>query len=102
MIAINTIPSQDAQLPEWREKGKYTFPVALSSSSNFARTNYGVSGTPTNLLLNADRKLVFRLLGYGTGGEKTMEAEIRELLGLKPFEGIEPPKATTAPAVEKK
>jgi hypothetical protein len=95
MVAINTSPSQDNQLTEWRAKGKYTFPVALSSSNDFARTNYGVSGTPTNLFLNAGGKLVFRHLGYGPGNEKTMEVEIRELLGLDPFEGVEPPKPPT-------
>jgi hypothetical protein len=51
-----------------------------------------VFGAPTNLILNADGKLVFRHLGYGTGSAKTMEAEIRELLGLNPFEGLEPAK----------
>jgi hypothetical protein len=91
MVAINVTPSQDSQLPEWRTKGKYTFPIALSEKG-FARINYGVTGAPTNLLLNADGRMVFRHLGFGTGGEKVMEAEIRELLGLNPFEGIEPDK----------
>jgi hypothetical protein len=101
MVAINTNPSQDSQLPEWRTKGKYTFPVLLSSGNDFVRTNYGVSGTPTNFILNADGRLVFRHLGYGPGNEKTMEVEIRELLGLDAFEGVEPPKAPTPPAVVK-
>lgn len=30
-----------------------------------------------------------RHLGFGSGGEKQMEAEIRELLGLDPFQGTE-------------
>jgi len=88
MVAININPGQDKDLLEWRTKGKYTFPIALSEK-NFARINYGVIGAPTNLLLNADGRMVFRHLGSGTGGEKVMEAEIRELLGLNPFEGIE-------------
>jgi hypothetical protein len=86
MIALNTNPSQDKDLTEWRAKGKYTFPIALSPERDFARTTYNVIGAPTNLLLNADGKMVFRHLGYGTGGEKMMEAEIRELLGLDPFQ----------------
>ncbi len=88
-------------MTEWRAKGKYTFPVLLSSSNDFVRTTYGVSGTPTNLFLNADGKTVFRHLGYGTGNEKTMEVEIRELLGLDPFEGVEPPKAPAPPVAVK-
>jgi len=96
MVAINVNPSQDGQLAEWREKGNYTFPVALAGTSDFARTNYGISGSPTNFLLNAEGKLVFRHLGYGPGAEKVMEVEIRELLGLAPFEGIEPEKTPAA------
>ncbi len=88
MVAINVTPSQDKDLREWRRKGGYTFPVLLSEK-DFARNTYGVNGAPTNLLLNADHKMVFRHLGFGEGGEKRMEAEIRELLGLDPFEGIE-------------
>jgi hypothetical protein len=30
----------------------------------------------------------FKHLGYGPGGEKVMESEIRDMLGLEPFEGI--------------
>ncbi len=85
MVAINTIPAQNRQLAAWRAKGRYTFPVALCDR-DFASTTYGVYGLPTNLLLNAERKVVFRHAGYDSGDEKTMEAEIRELLGLDPFE----------------
>jgi hypothetical protein len=100
MVAINTNPSQDKDLPEWRAKGKYTFPIAVSPDKDFARTNYDVPGTPTNLLLDANGKMVFRHLGYGPGAEKRMESEIRELLGLKPFEGLIEPAKTEA-AVKK-
>lgn len=92
MIAINNIPGQNAQIPEWRVKGKYTFPVVATNAGDYVLVNYGVSATPTNLLLNADGKMVFRHIGYQTGNEKTMEAEIRELLGLNPFAGVEPDK----------
>ncbi len=85
MIAINTVPAQDKSLPEWRAKGGYKFPLALSPTRGFARTTYKITGAPTNLLLNADGRVVFRHLGYGTGGEKVMDAEIRELLGLDPW-----------------
>jgi hypothetical protein len=96
MVAINTNPGQDEELPAWREKGHYTFPILLSGDREFADTTYGVFGTPTNLVLNADGKLVFRHVGYRPGSEKTVEAEIRELLGLDPFAGIEPAKTNDA------
>ena len=92
MVAINTSPSQDGQIPEWRRKGKYTFPIVLSPNREFASATYDVVGAPTNFLLDSEDKLVFRHLGYGPGAEKVMEAEIRELLGLDPFEGLEPTK----------
>jgi hypothetical protein len=83
MVAINVNPSQDKDIPEWRAKNKYTFPVLVTPDREYARTNYSVPGTPTNLILNSSGKMVFRHLGYGPGGEVAMEAEIRELLGLK-------------------
>lgn len=83
MVAINVNPGQDKDIPAWREKNKYTFPVLVSPTNDYARTNYGVPGTPTNVFLNSSGKAVFRHLGYASGGEAVMEAEIRELLGLK-------------------
>ncbi len=87
MVAVNTRPEQDKDVAAWRAKGNYTFAVVLSPTEDFARDTYQVSGTPTNMLLNADGRMVFRHSGYGTGAEKILEAEIRELLGLEPFEG---------------
>lgn len=48
-----------------------------------------MTAAPTNLILDAEGKMVFRHVGFGAGGEKTMEAEIRDLLGLDPFQGID-------------
>ncbi len=87
MVAINTHPAQDGMLQEWLVKGGYTFPVLLSGSSDFAAKTYGVLGAPTNFILNSEGKMVFRHLGYSSAEEApNLEAEIRELLGLNPFE----------------
>ncbi len=96
MVAINVDPSQDNMLAEWRKKGRYTFPVLLSPSPDYARTTYSVSGTPTNLLTDSNRKVIFRSVGNRTGWEKTMEAEVRELLGLDPFEMTKTSPAATS------
>jgi hypothetical protein len=90
MVALNVNPEQNGELEEWRAKSKYTFPIVLAASDDYARDKYGVEGTPTNLLLDGDGRMVFRVIGYGTGGEQLMETQIRELLGLDPFEGLEP------------
>jgi hypothetical protein len=85
-VAITIVSSENKDVPEWRRKGGYTFPILLGNEA-FARDGYGVTGAPTTFLLDSDHKSVFLHLGFPTGGEKTLEAEIRELLGLDPFAG---------------
>lgn len=85
MVAINTVPDQNDKILAWRAKGHYTFTILVADSEDYARVNYGVTGTPTNLILNADGKMVFRHVGFGTRGEEYIEDEIRELLGLNRF-----------------
>jgi hypothetical protein len=79
-------PEQNDLVGGWRTKGKYTFPVVFVPSTNsqadFARDRFGVTASPTNVLLDSDRRLVFRHLG---GAVDALEAEVRELLGLSPF-----------------
>jgi hypothetical protein len=87
LVAIQVHPEQNDLVPAWRTNGKYTFPVvfvppaATGNSGDFARARFDVVGTPTNLLLNSDRKIVFRHPG-GVGD--ALESELRELLGLMP------------------
>ncbi len=88
MVAINVVPEEAKDIPDWRRKGGYSFPVLLSDG-DFAQRTYDVTAEPTNLLLDSGHRAVFRHLGYGSGGERQMEAEIRELLGLDPFEGAD-------------
>jgi hypothetical protein len=86
MIAINMVSQQNSMIPDWKAKGKYTFPVLVTEETDYWATNpYKVQGTPTNVLLDGHGNAVFRHTGFGEGGEKMVEAEIRELLGLEPF-----------------
>lgn len=90
LIAFNMLAQQNEMLPEWKAKGKYTFPIVVTDDKDYFATNpFDVRGTPTSFLLDADGKIIFRHVGYSSGAEKIMEAEIRELLGLDPFEGQE-------------
>ena len=87
MVAINMVSQQNDMLPEWKAKGKYTFPVLVTDEKDYWSTNpYGVRFTPTNLLLAADGKVGFRHLTEVSEKDPIMEAQIRELLGLSPFE----------------
>ena len=94
MVAIQIDPDQDSQVPEWKLRGRYSFPVLLvpapkaaeQEGEEYALKHYGVWLAPTNLLLDGARKIVFRHVGAaGTA----LEVEIRDLLGLPPFEGLE-------------
>jgi len=92
MVAIQIHPGQNGLVSAWRTNGKYTFPVLFvppvmrgaPTSQDFQRIRYAVIGTPTNLLVNVDRKIVFRHMG---GIQTCMEAEIRELLGAETARG---------------
>ena len=95
MVAVNMVSVQNDMLPGWKAKGKYTFPIAMTEDKDYWETNpFSVRGTPTNLLVASDGKVVFRHIGSPSGAEKTLEAEIRQLLGLDPFAESETPART--------
>jgi len=88
LVAIQIHPEQNDRVPAWRTNGRYTFPVAFVPSGvsgiqrTFPRARFDVVGTPTNLLLDSARKIVFRHVG---GAADALEGEVRELLGQSPF-----------------
>ena len=91
MVAIQTNPQENDQVAAWRAKGNYSFPVLLLpytpgvdvNQQDYAGTHYGVWLAPVNLLLNQEHKQVFRHVGAVASA---IEAEIREMLGLPPFD----------------
>jgi len=93
MVAINITPAQNEMIPKLRAQGKYTFPVLVVDNKDYARRNFGVLAAPCDMLLDAEGKRAFLHYAYPGDGkekEKVVEAEIRELLGLNPFEDPEP------------
>ncbi len=94
MVAMQIAPEENVLVAEWKAQGKYTFPVLFVPAATPARPDgwdyafqhYGVWLAPTDLLLDAARKVLFRHVG-ATG--TALEVEIRDLLGLPPFEGLE-------------
>ncbi len=94
MLAIQVAPEENSQVAEWKARGGYSIPVLLvpaaasaePSGQDYAAKRYGVLGEPTDLLLDAAHKVVFR---HMAAKAVALEAEIRDLLGLPPFEGLE-------------
>ncbi len=84
MVALNISPDEDALLPAWRDKERYTFPIVLAGAEDFASRTYGVSGAPVTLLLNGEGQAICRYAGVDPGSEQVLETEIRILLGLDP------------------
>ena len=56
-----------------------TFPVLLDDR-NVAKDVFRIKGTPTNLVIDRQGRIIFRHLGYTPGDEKILEAEILSLM----------------------
>lgn len=80
MIAINIVPDQISQIPEWQSKHGYTFPVLVGASIESAHRDYGLTMTPTHFLLDGKGKVLFKQTGFTAGDEKILEAQILKAL----------------------
>jgi cytochrome oxidase Cu insertion factor (SCO1/SenC/PrrC family) len=88
MVAINIIPEQDRMIPEWIERGNYTFPVLVGvegadewrgfTESLFA--DYEMFAAPTTFLLDGQGRILARYDGYQDGGEEEIERDVRRFL----------------------
>jgi thioredoxin-related protein len=65
---------------EFTEKVGATFPIVLDDQK-LSRSVYGVTATPTNIIIDRQGRAIFRNLGYAPGKEKTLAAEVESLLG---------------------
>jgi thiol-disulfide isomerase/thioredoxin len=80
MVSINIMPEQDSQVPEWRAKHQYTFPVLIGAKLEALENTYDIRATPTNFLLDSKGKVLLKQTGYKPGDENTLEQKIREAL----------------------
>ncbi len=62
------------------EQFGFTIPVAFDEGQEVAARRYGVIGTPTNYLLDASGRVVWRHYGYRPGDEIEVRARVEELL----------------------
>ncbi len=80
IVTLNVIPSDDATGQLLMTKQNYGFVNLTTPSQEWARKVYGVSGSPTTVLLDVDGKTVLRHLGYSAAGIRAMDQAIGALL----------------------
>ena len=73
------------QIESWLDKQRGRLPVLLGADRERLEKKYNIRGTPTKFILDENGRVLFRQMGYGPGVEKTLEAQIREALGMNPF-----------------
>jgi len=78
ILSIDTANKPDLDTGFTQKLG-VTFPIILDDK-NVSRGVYKILGTPTNLLIDREGKIVFRHLGFAPGGEKVLDAEVEAMV----------------------
>jgi thiol-disulfide isomerase/thioredoxin len=78
-IGINVLPSQDDYVLPLMENKKYSF-IPLRGSSSFALEKYGVSGQPSNFVIDQNGMIVFKDFRISNKDHRTLELMISSLL----------------------
>lgn len=60
-------------------------PGLIGTDLSALKETYGITGAPETFVLNGDGKIFAWHVGYATGEERLIEAEVRLALGLEPF-----------------
>lgn len=84
MVWINVLREEERLIERWQAKHGYTVPVLVGATLRRVQEDYGVSMTPTHYLLDAQGTVVWKHAGYRPGDEKTLEQQIRNVLGEAP------------------
>ncbi len=82
IVAINTIPELTDEVHTW--KGRNSFPMLVGAGQEFLRENYNFpAGSETSasyVLLNEERRVMFRHNRQLSAEEGVLEAQVRQLL----------------------
>jgi hypothetical protein len=78
LVSIDNRNRPDQNAPFIAKVGA-TFPILLDDR-NVSSELFHIQGTPTNLIIDGQGRIVFRHLGYSPGDEKVLEAEIESLM----------------------
>ncbi len=87
VVAINIQRDEEADVQPWLESKGFTVPALIGTDLSEVRPVYGVTGAPETFLLDGESgRSWFHHVGYTPGDEEQLEAEIRLMLNLPPFE----------------
>ena len=78
ILSIDNRNRPDLNAP-FIEKVGVTFPVLLDDQS-VSKDVFKIQGTPTNLVIDREGRIIFRHLGFTPGDEKVIEAEVQSLI----------------------
>ena len=79
MLAVNGYNETAEVVKRFVSEKKLTHPIVLMGR-DVGRDQYGVEGYPTSFWVDREGRVVERLMGFGAGGEKALEAKLLDLL----------------------
>ncbi len=85
-VAINILDEKRDQVAPWMQSRGYRIPALVGADLASLGPVYGITGAPETMLLDASNRVYYHHVGYHTGEEDQIEAEVRLMLGLPPFE----------------
>jgi peroxiredoxin len=77
VLGLNQEPEHPAPA-SFARKSFITYPLLLDAGPVFQQ--YGIDALPTTFVIDRDGKIAGRHVGFGPGGEKQFEEELRQLL----------------------
>jgi thiol-disulfide isomerase/thioredoxin/Tfp pilus assembly protein PilF len=84
VLAINIVKGEDAQVVPLLDEKKYGLVPLFMPSTDWAKTQYGVTGAPTNYLLDREGRVVFKPHIYDAVTFRAFLKEVESLLARSP------------------
>jgi thioredoxin-related protein len=84
MVWINIVEEEEAQIPAWLASHQYDVPVLIGASQQYLARRYDVRMTPEHLIVDGERRILYRQRGYQAGYEHELESQVKQALGLSP------------------
>lgn len=78
IVSVNGTGETKEAIKEFMERKGATFIGAMNRSPSDLVRRFGVTGYPTNVILNRDGDVVRTLVGFPADGEERMRGALRE------------------------